>query len=74
VFPLATRAKGAALATVAFSIAAGVISEIVPYLISVVTFWIFTIFALINFITLVPIYLFYIGMLAFRSPSMRMEK
>jgi hypothetical protein len=74
VFPLATRAKGAALATVAFSIAAGVISEIVPYLISAVTFWIFTIFPLINFIMLVPISLFYIGMLALRSPSMRMEK
>lgn len=41
VFPLATRAKGAALSTVAFSIAGGVINEIVPYLISAVTFWIF---------------------------------
>lgn len=60
-FPLATRAKGAALATVAFSIAGGVINEIVPYLISAVTFWIFIIFALINFVMLVPIYLFYIG-------------
>jgi hypothetical protein len=62
VFPLATRAKGAALATVAFSVAGGVINEIVPYLISAVTFWIFIIFALINFVMLVPIYLFYIGM------------
>jgi hypothetical protein len=44
VFPLATRAKGAALATVAFSIAGGVINEIVPYLISAVTFWVFIIF------------------------------
>lgn len=60
-FPLATRAKGAALATMAFSIAGGVINEIVPYLISAVTFWIFIIFALINFVMLAPIYLFYIG-------------
>jgi hypothetical protein len=74
VFPLATRAKGAALATVAFSIAGGVINEIVPYLISAVTFWIFIIFALVNFLMLMPIYLFYIGMLALRSPSMRIEK
>ena len=60
VFPLATRAKGTALATVAFSIAGGVINEIVPYLISAVTFWIFIIFALINFLMLIPIWLFYI--------------
>lgn len=61
VFPLATRAKGTALATVAFSIAGGVINEIVPYLISAVGFWIFIIFALINLIMLIPIWLFYIG-------------
>lgn len=61
VFPLATRARGAALATVAFSIAGGVINEVIPYLISAVTFWVFIIFALINFLMLIPIYLFYIG-------------
>lgn len=61
VFPLATRAKGTALATVAFSIAGGVINEIVPYLISAVSFWVFIIFALINLAMLVPIWLFYIG-------------
>ena len=60
VFPLATRAKGAALATVAFSAAGALINEIVPYLISAVTFWIFIIFALINFAMLIPIWLFYI--------------
>jgi hypothetical protein len=69
VFPLATRANGAALATVVFSIAGGVINEIVTYLISAVTFWIFIIFALINFGMLVPIYLFYIGMFKPRSTS-----
>ena len=61
VFPLATRARGAALSTVAFSLAGGVINEIIPYLISAVTFWVFIIFALVNFAMLVPIYLFYIG-------------
>lgn len=60
IFPLATRAKGAALATVAFSLAGGFINEIVPYLITAVSFWIFVLFALINFAMLVPIYLFYI--------------
>ena len=60
VFPLATRAKGAALATVAFSVAGGVINEIIPYLISAVNFWTFIIFALINFAMLIPIYLFYL--------------
>ena len=63
VFPLATRAKGTALATVAFSIAGGVINEIVPYLISAVSFWVFIIFALINLAMLIPIWLFYIGMM-----------
>ena len=61
VFPLATRAKGTALATVAFSIAGGTINEIIPYLINAVGFWTFVIFALTNFAILVPIYLFYIG-------------
>ncbi|KAI1622833.1 low-affinity glucose transporter HXT3 [Exophiala viscosa] len=60
VFPLATRAKGTALATVAFSIAGGVINTIIPYLISAVNFWIFIIFAIINLLMLIPIYLFYI--------------
>lgn len=61
VFPFATRAKGTALATVAFSITGGVINEIVPHLISAVGFWIFIIFALINLIMLIPIWLVYIG-------------
>ncbi len=60
VFPLATRAKGTALATVAFSLAGGTINEIIPYLIKAVGFWIFVIFALLNFAMCVPIWLFYI--------------
>ncbi|KAK5123108.1 hypothetical protein LTR85_003306 [Meristemomyces frigidus] len=60
VFPLATRAKGTALATVAFSLAGGVINEIVPYLISAIDFYVFVLFALLNFAILVPVYLFYI--------------
>jgi Sugar (and other) transporter len=61
IFPLASRAKGVALATVAFSIAGGVINEIVPYLINAIGFWVFILFALINLLMLIPIYLFYIG-------------
>lgn len=61
IFPLASRAKGVALATVAFSIAGGVINEIVPYLINAIGFWVFILFALINLAMLIPIYLFYIG-------------
>ncbi|ORX35585.1 low-affinity glucose transporter HXT3 [Kockovaella imperatae] len=60
VFPLATRAKGTALATVAFSLAGGTINEIIPYLITAVGFWVFIIFALLNFLMCVPIWLFYI--------------
>ncbi|KAM3077497.1 hypothetical protein ACMFMG_006836 [Clarireedia jacksonii] len=60
IFPLASRAKGVALATVAFSIAGGVINEIVPYLINAIGFWVFILFALINLVMLVPIYCFYI--------------
>ena len=58
---MASRAKGVALATVAFSIAGGVINEIVPYLINAIGFWVFILFALINLLMLIPIYLFYIG-------------
>jgi len=64
IFPLASRAKGVALATVAFSIAGGVINEIVPYLINAIGFWVFILFALINLAMLIPIYLFYIGVWA----------
>ncbi|KAH8797740.1 low-affinity glucose transporter HXT3 [Xylogone sp. PMI_703] len=60
IFPLASRSKGVALATVAFSLAGGTINEIVPYLINAIGFWIFIMFALINIAMLVPIYLFYI--------------
>ncbi|RAO72424.1 uncharacterized protein BHQ10_008436 [Talaromyces amestolkiae] len=60
IFPLATRAKGTAAATVAFSVAGGIINEIVPYLIDAVSFWVFILFALLNLVMLVPIYLFYI--------------
>ncbi|OAA60602.1 low-affinity glucose transporter HXT3 [Niveomyces insectorum RCEF 264] len=60
IFPLASRAKGAAVATVAFSLAGGFINEIVPYLINGIGFWVFILFALINLVMLVPIYLFYI--------------
>lgn len=66
IFPLASRAKGTAMATVAFSLAGGLINEIVPYLIDAIGFWVFILFALVNLAMLVPIYLFYIGM---PSPS-----
>ena len=60
IFPLASRAKGVAFSTIAFSLAGGIVNEITPYLIEAVNFWIFIIFALINFGMLVPIFLFYI--------------
>ncbi|KAI1608930.1 MFS monosaccharide transporter [Exophiala viscosa] len=60
VFPLATRSKGAALSTLAFSLAGGSINEIIPYLIDAIGFWVFIMFALINLAMLVPIYLFYV--------------
>ncbi|KAL6247614.1 hypothetical protein RBB50_004962 [Rhinocladiella similis] len=59
-FPLATRAKGTALAVVAFSVAGGVVNTIIPYLITAVGFWVFVAFAVINVLMLIPIYLFYV--------------
>ncbi|KAJ5625260.1 Low-affinity glucose transporter HXT3 [Penicillium lagena] len=60
VFPLASRSKGAALSTFAFSIAGGTINMIIPYLIQAISFWVFILFALINLAMLLPIYLFYV--------------
>ncbi|KAK9244584.1 general substrate transporter [Lipomyces tetrasporus] len=60
IFPLASRSKGAALATIAFSIAGGTINEIIPYLINAIGFWVFILFALVNLVMLIPIYLFYV--------------
>lgn len=45
----------------AFSVASGVTIEIIPYLISAISYWVLIMFALINLVMLVPIYLFYIG-------------
>lgn len=61
VFPLASRAKGTAISTVAFSIAGVIINEIVPYLIKAISFWTLILFALVNLVMLIPIYLFYVG-------------
>lgn len=61
VFPLATRSRGTALSTLAFSLAGGAINEIIPYLIDAISFWVFILFALINLAMLIPIYLFYVG-------------
>ena len=57
---MASRSKGTALATVAFSLAGGTINEIIPYLLTAVGYWTFVLFAALNFAMLVPIYLFYI--------------
>ncbi|KAI1331784.1 low-affinity glucose transporter HXT3 [Xylariaceae sp. FL0255] len=61
-FPLDTRAKGTAPAAAAFSITGGVISTIIPYLISAsaVGWWIFFIFAIVNYLILIPVYLLYV--------------
>jgi hypothetical protein len=68
VFPLASRSKGAALATFAFSIAGGTINMIIPYLIQAIGFWVFILFALINLSLLAPIYLFYVGQYNYLRP------
>ena len=54
-------AKAVAFATIVFSLAGGVVNEITPYLIEAVGFWVFIIFAIVNFGMLVPIFFFYIG-------------
>ncbi|KAJ5100074.1 hypothetical protein N7532_007075 [Penicillium argentinense] len=59
-FSLASRSKGAALATFAFSIVGGTINMIIPYLIDAIGFWVFILFALISLALLAPIYLFYV--------------
>lgn len=61
VFPLASRSKGVSLTVVGWSLGGALVNEIVPYLIKAVSFWVFILFALINFLMLIPIYLFYIG-------------
>ncbi|QKX64675.1 uncharacterized protein TRUGW13939_11851 [Talaromyces rugulosus] len=60
VFPLATRAKGSALSMVSFAVAGGVCNEIIPYIISAAGFWVFIIFALLNFVQILPVWAFYI--------------
>ncbi len=61
IFPLVSHAKAVALATVAFSIAGGVVMRFVLYMINAIGFWVLILFALINLAMLVPIYLFCIG-------------
>jgi hypothetical protein len=61
IFPLASRARGTALSSMAFALTSGTLNEITPYLITAVGFWVFFLFALTNLAMLIPIYLFYIG-------------
>jgi hypothetical protein len=60
VFPLATRAKGVSLAMVSFAVWGAVINEVIPYVISAIGWWVFILFAALNFVQLVPVYLFYV--------------
>lgn len=60
IFPLSCRTKGTALSTIGWSIAGGVINEIIPYLVRAVTFWTFILFAITNFLLVPVVYLFYI--------------
>ena len=55
-----SRSKGAALATLGFSVAGGIINIIIPYLINAVHYWIFFIFGIVNFLMLIPVQLFYV--------------
>jgi hypothetical protein len=60
IFPLSCRTKGTALSTIGWSVAGGIINEIIPYLVRAVTFWTFIIFAITNFLLVPIVYLFYI--------------
>ncbi len=43
---------------VSFAIAGGVCNEIIPYIISAAGFWVFIIFALFNFVQIIPVWCF----------------
>ncbi|KAJ9611630.1 hypothetical protein H2200_004814 [Cladophialophora chaetospira] len=60
VFPLATRAKGVSLSMVSFAVWGAVINEVIPYVISAVGWWVFIMFAVMNFLQIIPIWLFYV--------------
>ncbi|KAK5298099.1 hypothetical protein LTR99_007788 [Exophiala xenobiotica] len=60
VFPLATRAKGVSLSMVSFAIWGAVINEVIPYVVRSVGWWIFIMFAIMNFIQIIPVWLFYV--------------
>jgi len=59
IFPIATRAKGAAWSSFAFGIGNGVVVMIVPYIIQAASYYIFVIFAGCNFIIIPLVYFFY---------------
>jgi len=59
IFPLATRAKGAALSCFAFGVGNGIVVMVVPYLIQAVGLYIFIIFAVGNFLSMPVVYFFY---------------
>ncbi|KAK5065318.1 hypothetical protein LTR84_001156 [Exophiala bonariae] len=60
VFPLATRAKGVSLSMVSFAVWGAVINEVIPYVINAVGWWVFVMFAVMNFIQIIPVWLFYV--------------
>jgi len=45
---------------VSFAVWGAVINEVIPYVISAVGWWVFIIFAALNFIQIIPVYLFYV--------------
>lgn len=45
---------------VSFAVWGGVINEVIPYLISAIGWWVFIFFAALNFVQLIPVYLFYV--------------
>jgi hypothetical protein len=60
VFPLATRAKGVSLSMVSFAIWGAVINEVIPYVVRSVGWWVLIMFAVINFVQIIPVWLFYV--------------
>ncbi len=45
---------------VSFAIWGAVINEVIPYVISAVGWWVFIMFAVMNFIQIIPVWLFYV--------------
>lgn len=48
------------LSMVSFAVWGAVINEVIPYVISAIGWWVFILFAALNFVQLLPCYFFYV--------------